>query len=174
MSFYELIKQRRSTRKFANKSIEPEKIETLKRGVLMSPASKRSNPWEFVFVADKEMLQVLAECKESGAKLIDGAELAVVVCADTSKSDVWIEDCSIASIYLQLLAEDLGLGSCWVQIRNRKRADGEMATDYVKRQLNIPVEREVLSIIAIGYKESENKPFDESRLQLDKIFDEKH
>lgn len=174
MSFYDLIRKRRSTRKFTEKPVDAEVKKLLQQGVLMSPASKRSNPWKFVFVEDKTMITTLSECKEFGSKFMAGASLAIVVCADPAKSDVWIEDTSIASIYLQLLAEDLGLGSCWVQVRERKTKDGQWAANFVKEKLNIPSSYEVLSIIAIGEKEKENNPFDETRLQLEKIISEKY
>ena len=50
---------------------------------------------------------------------LETAPLAVVICADETLNDAWIEDCSIASILLQLTAQSIGLGSCWIQIRNR-------------------------------------------------------
>ena len=118
----------------------------------MAPASKRKNPWQFVVVEDKEMLGHLAECKPHGAEFLRGCALAVVVLADVMVSDVWVEDASIASIYMQLQAEDLGLGSCWCQIRNREREDESGAGEYVRRLLDIPYQLEVLSIIGFGHK----------------------
>ena len=56
----------------------------------------------------------MSYCKEQASQFIADAALAVVVVADPLASDVWIEDASIASIYLQLQAEDMGLGRCWV------------------------------------------------------------
>ena len=95
--------------------------------------------------------------------------LAVVVLGDTTKTDVWIEDCSIATIILQLAAEELGLGSCWVQIRRRKDADGNIAEDNVRNLLGVPAHYAVLSIVAIGHKAREAQPFDEEKMQWDKI-----
>ena len=95
--------------------------------------------------------------------------MAVVVLADVMISDVWIEDASIASIYMQLQAEDLGLGSCWCQVRNREREDESGAGEYIRQLLDIPYQLEVLSIIGFGHKAQERKPFDESRLQWEKV-----
>src|SRR5665647_223499 len=121
-------------------------VEQLMQAVLMSPSSKSSNPWKFILVDDREMLKALSVSKKSGAKLIESCSLAVVVVGDPEKSDVWVEDLSIASIYLQLEAEDLGLGSCWVQIRCRQNAEGEDAEVVVKRLLDIPSNFRVESI----------------------------
>lgn len=95
--------------------------------------------------------------------------MAVVVLANVMESDVWVEDASIASIYMQLQAEDLGLGSCWCQIRNRQMEDDTDAAHYVRGLLDVPYQLDVLSIIGIGYKDQERKPFDESHLQWEKI-----
>jgi len=149
--------------------ISPELVEKLMQAALMAPASKSSNPWQFILVDDRSMLQTLSLCKKNGSKLIENCSLAVVVLADPEKSDVWVEDTSIASIYLQLEAEDLGLGSCWVQIRNRQNAEGEDSEAIVKRLLDIPSVYRVESIIAIGMKEVSKEPHDLDNLQWEKV-----
>ncbi|MDR1259476.1 MAG: nitroreductase family protein [Tannerellaceae bacterium] len=168
-SFSELVKTRRSTRKFTGELLAPEQVEMILKAALMSPSSKRSTPWRFVVVEDKEMLCKLSECKPQGAKFLEGCPLAIVVCAGVMESEAWIEDASIASVIMQLQAEDLGLGSCWCQIRGRQRADGSDTAQYVRELLNIPYHTEILSVIGIGHKAQENKPFDESRLQWERV-----
>lgn len=95
--------------------------------------------------------------------------MAVVVMADPLASDVWIEDASIASIMIQLQAEDLGLGSCWIQVRERFTATGMPSGEYVHTLLDIPLQLQVVSIIAVGHKSMERKPFNEEHLQWEKI-----
>lgn len=172
-SFIDLLRNRRSIRKFTAQKIEPEKIEYLKKAILMSPSGKRQNEWEFIVVQDKDTLTKLSESKEHGSELIAQAPLAFVVLADTTKSDVWIEDCSIATIILQLAAETLGLGSCWVQCRLRSKKDGTPSPDYVRQLLEIPEHYAILSMVAIGYKNETRKPFDEEKMQWSKIHEEK-
>lgn len=149
--------------------ISPDLVEKLMQAALLSPASKSSNPWQFILVDDREMLQKLSVSKKAGSKLIENCSLAVVVVADPEKSDVWVEDASIASIYLQLEAEELGLGSCWIQIRCRYTAEGEDSEAYVRRQLEIPESFRVESIIAIGMKEVSKEPYDLDNLQWEKV-----
>lgn len=165
----ELLRKRRSTRKFMETEISPDLVEKLMQAALMAPASKSSNPWQFILVDDRDMLKALSVSKKMGAKLIENCSLAVVVIADPEKSDVWVEDASIASIYLQLEAEDLGLGSCWVQIRRRQNAEGEDSEAVVRRLLNVPENFRVESIIAIGMKEVSKEPFDEANMQWEKV-----
>ena len=135
----------------------------------MSPSGHRYNPWEFILVEDKEVLKALSVSKAQGAALLEGAAMAIVVLGDTTKTDVWIEDCSIATIIIQLAAQELGLGSCWVQIRRRSDAEGVPAEDNVRNLLNIPSNYAVLSIVAVGHKAREAKPFDEERMQWEKV-----
>ena len=165
----ELLRTRRSTRKFLETEISPDMVEKLMQAALMSPASKSSNPWQFILVDDREMLKALSVSKKNSAKLIENCSLAVVVVADPEKSDVWVEDASIASIYLQLEAEDLGLGSCWVQMRCRQNAEGEDAEVVVKRLLDISSTYRVQSIIAIGVKEVSKEPHNMDDLQWEKV-----
>lgn len=167
--FSELIKNRRSMRKFTSEELTQEEVVNLLKAALMSPSSKRKNPWQFIVVDDKEMLAKLAHCKENGANFIADAALAIVVAADPMESDVWIEDAAVASIMIQLQAEDLGLGSCWVQIRERFAATGMSSDEYVHGILDIPLQLQVLSIVAIGHKGMERKPFNEEHLQWEKI-----
>ena len=107
----ELLKRRRSSRLFTGEPVDKDAVCDLMKAALMSPSGHRINPWEFILVDDKEVLKALSTSKEHGAGLLEGAAMAVVVMGDTTKTDVWIEDCSIATIIMQLAAEDLGLGS---------------------------------------------------------------
>jgi nitroreductase len=104
-----------------------------------------------------------------GASFLKDATLAIVVMADPLTSDVWIEDAAIASLMIQLQAEDLGLGSCWIQVRERFTANGIPSNEFVHDVLDIPLQLQVLSIVAIGHKGMERKPFNEEHLQWEKI-----
>jgi nitroreductase len=167
--FQQLIISRRSTRKFTDEPLSPEQVETIMKAALMSPSSKSANPWQFLLIEDKEMLDKLSYCKKSSSRLIAGCALAIVVLADPLTSDVWIEDSSIASIIVQLQVEDLGLGSCWVQVRERYTMSDTPSDEYIRELFDIPMQLQVLSVIAIGHKAQERPPFDEEKLQWEKI-----
>lgn len=169
MYFLDLLKNRRSIRKYTDDGIEREKLDAILKAALMSPSSKRTNGWEFVVVQDKEMLKKLSESREAGSQLVEGAAAAIVVCADPAKSDVWFCDASIASLIIQLEAAELGIGSCWVQIYKRMHPAGGTAGEYVKSLLGIPEHLEVMNIVSLGYKNEERKPYDESKLLYEKI-----
>ena len=165
----ELLRNRRSIRKYTDKCIEPEKIEILKEAILRSPSSRNIDPWAFIFVDDGEVLRQLALCKPHGAKFLEWAALGIVICADGQKSDVWIEDCSIASILVQMVAQSIGLGSCWIQVRNRTFNDQLSSEQYIRDLLNIPNHVKVESIIAIGYPAEKREPVQREELKYEKI-----
>ncbi|NLB02916.1 MAG: NAD(P)H nitroreductase [Bacteroidales bacterium] len=168
-NFIDLVRQRRSTRKFLETCISPDVVAELMRAALMSPSSKRTNAWEFILVDDADKLKKLSLSKKHGSALIEGASLGIVIIADKNKSDVWVEDASIAALIIQLQAESLGLGSCWVQIRQRRDAQDRDSEDYVRELLGIPEQYGVLCILALGMKAEQRKAFDEAKLQWEKL-----
>ncbi len=168
--FLDLIRQRRSIRKFSDREIEPGKIEKLKEAALRSPSSMGHNPWEFVFVTDSRLLRSLSRAKPHGAGFLAGARLGIVVCADPEKSTVWIEDASIATTFIQLAAESIGLGSCWIQIRERLHSENKPAETYIAELLGIPSNLKIESMVGIGYPAERKTPHARETLQDEKIF----
>ncbi len=152
----ELLRRRRSIRTFTDQPVEQDKIDILVEAMLRSPSSRGLNPWQFVLVTDREIIRKLARAKAHGSSFMAAAPLAVVVCADPEKSDVWVEDASIASLIVHLQAADLGLGSCWVQIRNRDHDEQTRAEAYVRDTLDLDQSLAIEAIVAIGYGD-ENK-----------------
>ena len=168
-SFIELLKNRRSTRKFTDEQLMPEQVELLMKAALMSPTSKNSHSWEFILVDEKEKLTQLALCKPNGSTFVEHAALAIVIAGDMSKTDVWIEDASIAATVIQMQAEDMGLGSCWAQVRSRMTATEITSEQHISEILNIPDHIGILAIVAIGKKNEQRSPFDENRLLWEKV-----
>ena len=146
----ELLRKRRSIRHFKKERISPAHIDALREAVLRSPSSRGIQPWKFWFVQDPDLIGKLSRAKESGSAFLKGAPLAVVVCGDETMSDVWIEDCSIAAVIVHLAALSLGLGGCWIQIRNRMHSTERTSEDYVREILGIAHPLRVLAIVAVG------------------------
>jgi nitroreductase len=168
----DILRKRRSVRRYQDREIEPNIIELLKEAALRSPTSRNFRPWRFIFITDKEKLEALSRAKPSGSAFLKGARLGVVVCANENESDVWIEDCSIASILLQLTGQSFGLGSCWIQIRIRMYSDSQTSEDYVKGLLNLPENMKVESIIAFGYPDESKAPIPKEQLEYSKVLSE--
>ncbi len=165
----ELLRARRSIRAYTGRPIKPEEMELLKEAVLRSPSSRNIDPWEFVFVDDPGLLQKLAQCKPHGADFLAQAALGIVVCGDSRESDTWIEDCSIASILVQIVAQSLGLGSCWVQVRNRRFDEQTTSEQYLQKLLGIPEHIKVESIIALGHPAEKRAPLPRADLKDAKV-----
>jgi nitroreductase len=167
--FMDLLERRRSIRKYADQAVEPDKIQVLLEAALRSPSGRGINPWEFIVVEDRRLLSKLAEAKQHGAAFLKGAPLGIVVCANPEKSDTFVEDASIASIIIQLAAESLGLGSCWIQMRNRFHRDGRPAQEHIAQLLDIPEHCIVQSVIAIGYPAETKAPHSRESLNFEKV-----
>ena len=172
--FMSLIQKRRSIRKFLAKPVEEEKIDFLIEAALRAPSSRGFNPWEFVIVTERDLLKKLSDAKIHGSEFLKNAPLGIVVCADPDKCDVWVEDCSVASTFIFLASESLGLRSCWIQIRERKHNESLTSEAYVADVLGIPSNLKVESIIAVGYPD-ETKPFHKKEeLQYEKVYNNQY
>ncbi|HBA86746.1 MAG TPA: NAD(P)H-dependent dehydrogenase/reductase [Geobacter sp.] len=165
----ELLRKRRSVRRFTAEKLSSESIEVLVEAALRAPTSRGINPWEFILVDNPALLKQLSEAKEHGSEFVGNAPFAIVVCADSEKSDVWVEDCSIAAIVIQLTAVSLGLGSCWAQIRNRSHDNERSAEQYLQQLLGLPEKVKVECIIGIGHPGVSPRPVAADKLQRDKI-----
>ncbi|MBS6005630.1 MAG: nitroreductase family protein [Clostridium baratii] len=164
----ETLRERRSIRKYKDIKVEKEKIERILKAGILAPSSMNKKPVEFIVAEDKKTLSKLETCKAKGTLGLKTAPLAIVVIADAEKSNVWIEDASIASTLIQLEVQELGLGSCWIQIRNRQSSEGD-SEEAVRKLLNIPERYGVLSILTIGYKDEDKNSYDDSKLDLEKV-----
>ena len=150
------LKERRSIRRYKNKEVEEKKIEKIIVAGKMAPSGKNKKPVEFIVVKDRETLKELSSVKPKGGLFLEAAPLGIVVVGKEDISDTWIEDCAIATTFIQLEAHNQGLGSCWIQIRERFDAENK-----VKELLDIKRHKRVLCIVSIGYSDEIHKAYDE-------------
>lgn len=167
--FKDLIARRRSHRKFTTEEIDSEDVEKILRAALMSPSSKSKRDWQFIVVDENDALEKLADAKDMGGQFLKDSVLAIAVLGNPLENDCWVEDCSIAAISMQYQAEELGLGSCWVQIRNRGLSDGTTADEVVKGVLGIPEDMQVLCVVAFGHKLEERRQQSEEKLKWENV-----
>lgn len=168
-SLHELLIRRHSIRRYQDREISAEDVKNIMEAALLAPSSKSVRPWQFVLVDDKDTLAKLAACKANGTRPISSCALAIVVTASPEKTDMYIEDMSIAAAYMQLQATALGLGACWIQVRNRFTEDNEDAQDIVRELLGIPHDMIVECIVTVGYPDEERRPVDPSKLLWEKV-----
>lgn len=152
MELLDVMLKRRSTRKFNGNPVTKEELDKILAAALLAPTSMNRKPCNFLVVERKETLEELSKAKDHGADLISGADKAIVIVADTLIADTWIEDSSIALTYMHLMATDLGLGSCWVQIHLRSK-DGKDSEELVRDIVKIDDHYRVVGIMAVGHSD---------------------
>jgi len=156
-----ILLERRSIRKYKDIKIEEQKINQILGAGKVAPSGKNKKPWEFMVIEDNEVLKELSMVKPKGGLFLAEAPTAIVVIGNEEIADTWIEDCTTASTFIQLEARHQGLGSCWVQIRNRYTKDGGDAEKAAKEILEIPTNKRLLCIIALGYPDQERPAYKE-------------
>ncbi|MGP1579088.1 nitroreductase family protein [Porphyromonas endodontalis] len=154
------ILERTSVRSYLDKSVEEEKIEKLLRAGMAAPTAKNKQPWHFVVVTDKSLLQKLSKVNPY-AEMVAKAPLAIVVCGDMTKAldgnarELWVQDCSAASENILLVATGLGLGAVWTGTY-----PSEERCAAVSEVLGLPEFLIPLNTIAIGYPDGDVTPND--------------
>ena len=155
----ENIAERKSVRKYSNKSVEEDKIDAMVKAGMAAPSGMDRRPWEFVVVTDREALDSMA-AKLPYAKMLTNAPLAIVVCGDTTRSSYWYLDCSAATQNVLLAAEALGLGAVWTAAYPY-----EDRIDVVRQNTGLPENIVPLCVIPIGYPDGPQKAKDKFDLQ---------
>lgn len=160
---------RRSIRKYSDVKIEEEKIREIMGLATVAPSGKNKRPCEFIVISDKEMLKKLVDVKAKGIHMLADASHGVIILGKPEISDTWIEDCSIATTLIQLKAWELGIGSCWIQLRGREDEEGIDSEKRVKDMLSLPEELRVLAIVSMGYPAEERPSYTEENMDYGRV-----
>ena len=145
------IMTRTSVRDYQDKAVDDQIIEKILRAGMAAPSAMNKQPWSFIVIKDKSLLQKLGE-NLSNASMTGKAPFAVVVCGDLSKTQEgegassWIQDGSAASENILLAAHALDLGAVWTGIYPKAAR-----IDIIREMLNLPDNLIPLSLIPIGY-----------------------
>ena len=168
MKLLDVMLKRRSTRKFTNHVIAKSDLDKILTSALLAPTSMNRKPCSFMVVENKNILEELSKAKDHGADLVKNADKAIVVVADTLIADTWIEDSSIALTYMHLMAAELGIGSCWVQIHLRSK-DGVDSEEIVRNILKIDNHYRIVGLLALGHSDDIPKPHTLDEIDKNKI-----
>ena len=156
MDITEIMLKRRSIRKYKDMPIDAETVKKIADAGLLAPSSRNLRSAELIVIKDKAVLKNLSGVKGPGSAMLDGAAFAVAVVGNSQKADAWIEDCSLALIYMQLAAADSGVGSCWIQCRLRMSSiEGGSSEDYAREILGFPKEYSLEAIMSFGIPDEE-------------------
>lgn len=167
MEFTEVIKKRRSTRRFLAKDVD----DAILRDILTlvaryAPSSRNTHSTSFLVVKDKDLLAKMSLMRDYGSAFLSSAPAAVVVLGDEQKSDLFRENCTISATMLQEAIVDRGLSSCWIHVLDREREkdnpEAGQAEAYLKDLLKIREEHlRIECVIALGYVDYTPKPLPE-------------
>lgn len=169
MNLLSIFQQRHSIRKYTGTPINDTALTQIIQAGLLSASGRSIRPWEFIVVKDKDMLRHLSECRTGAAKMLAGADAAIVVIANPDATDVWIEDCSITMANMHLMASSLGIGSCWIQGRLRTASDSVTTEDYIRECLHFPEGYKLEAILSLGMPAEEKAPTELSALPVEKV-----
>lgn len=155
MNGLETILTRRSIRKYTSEPVSGAAVETLLRAAMAAPSAGNTQPWEFVVVDDRRLLDEMREMHGHAAMLSE-APLAVLVCGDGRRADLnghfWTQDCSAAVENILLAAHALGLGAVWLGVY-----PGEGPIGKLRGLLGLPREIVPFALVAVGHP-AEQKP----------------
>lgn len=154
------IMTRTSIRQYTSQQVEAEKVETILKAAMAAPTAVNKQPWAFVVIDQRSVLDTLASHTRSH-QMLSQAPLAIVVCGDMDKAlegeaqPYWIEDCSAAMENLLLSAHGLGLGAVWLGVYPIQER-----VEQVSRTLALPANIVPLGIASIGYPAQSPEPKD--------------
>ena len=172
--FQQLVRNRRSIRKYLEKSVEREKVLICLEAARMAPSADHVQPWRFLVIDNPEVKKNFSDEVFSGiyssSKFAGKAPVIIVMLA---KLDVvanrigkqiqgihfYFIDMGIAGEHIVLQAEELGLGTCWI---------GWFSTKKTRKLLNIPRKYKIVSLMSMGYYE-ERPSKEKKRKTLDEI-----
>jgi nitroreductase len=160
----DLIKRRRSIRKYKDEPVSDEDIRALLEAAMAAPSADNLQPWEFVVVQDESLRQTLSQT-HPWSRMCAGAPVVFAVCVHSRRSNHWIEDASAATENLLLAATALDLGAVWVGIYPNAGYES-----HVRDALDIPASMRVLCLVPVGHP-AESKPadtkYDEDKVHYD-------
>ena len=157
MDFLEVIEKRKSVRKYSDRPVEREVLETVVKVAQTAPSSRNSKSSAFMIIEDKDLIEALSLMRDYGASPLKSAQAAIVVMGDSSKTDLWVDNCAISATFVQLGVTAMDLVSCWIHVNGRARYKDEpekgRAEDYVSELLGLKEGMKPYCVVAIGYPE---------------------
>ena len=169
MDILEIMRTRRSVRRYTDEKLSADQLKKIVSGALLAPSGHSKYPCEFIVITNRELLEKMSHCRKGVAKMLEGAAAAVVVIADKDKSDTFVEDSCVAMMNMELVATSLGVGNCWIQVRNRDAEDDTPSENYLRGILNFPENFSCQAILSLGYPAKTPRARELDKLNFDKI-----
>lgn len=159
MDFLQVIERRRSVRRYSDRPVEREVLDAIINVAMTAPSSRNSKSSAFMVIEERDTLDAISQMRDYGASPLKSAQAAIVVMGDTSKTDLWVDNCAISATFIQLAVTAMDLVSCWIHVNGRPvlkdEPDGAKAEDYVADLLGIKDGLKPYCVVAIGYPEED-------------------
>ena len=156
----QVIKTRRSIRRFEPGTISEEIIRDILDCARLAPSANNIQPWLFGVVTEPNLKRNIAELTDSG-KFIRDCAVCFAVFAD-SLAGSYLEGGCAATENILLACTAYGIGSCWVAGHRKHYADS------VTKLLNVPEPYVLISLVATGF--SKDKPSPQKKSLNDIVF----
>lgn len=169
MEMLEVMRSRRSVRRYTEEKLSDDRLKQIVSAALLAPSGHSKYPCEFIVVKNRALLEQMSHCRKGVAKMLEGAAAAIVVVADRDKSDTFVEDSCVAMMSMELAATSLGIGNCWIQVRNREAENDLPSEEYLRGLLNFPENFACQAILSLGYPAKEPRARELDKLNFDKV-----
>jgi nitroreductase len=155
----EVLQQRKSVRHFTGAPVSRGDLETIVRAGMAAPTARNMQPWSFVVVTERQVLDRLAKVLPY-AQMLEKAGAAIVVCTEAERAvgrskDFAIIDACLAGENILLAIEALGLGGVWTAVY----PDPTLMVN-ARGVLGIPAGVIPLNVIPVGVPTGEDQPKD--------------
>lgn len=159
------ILARRSIRKYTRQPVPDEVLKDLLRAAMAAPSAYNEQPWHFVVIKDRKILDRIPEFHPY-AGMLKETTVAILVCGDT-RAGKWVPmDCAAATENILIAAQDKGLGAVWVAAYPDEKFEAGF-----RNLMGIPNNMRPIALIPIGYPAEQKPPanhFDPARIHYDR------
>lgn len=159
MDFLQVIEKRKTFRRYSDRPVEREILDAIVRVAQTAPSSRNSKSTAFMIIEDRDTIDALSQMRDYGASPLKTAQAAILVMGDTTKTDLWVDNCAISATFIQLAVTAMDLVSCWIHINRRlvlkDEPEGRKSDDYVSELLGLKENLHPYCVVAIGYPEEE-------------------
>jgi nitroreductase len=150
----EPIVKRRSVRFYTDREVPMASVYEILAAGFCAPSAHGRSPWHVVLVRDKEKLRTLSGIHK-WTRHLARAPIALVICAERDSFDrYWVEDASAFMENVLIQAAAMGIGSCWIGLRQLVH-EGVDAEALVRQTCLIPDSLGIVGITPVGYASRE-------------------
>lgn len=167
MEMMECMLARRSGRKYTEEAVSDEALKEILTAGLLAPSGRNLKPTKFIVVQEPAFL---TDARAMGSSMMAGASRAIIVLGNSSLSDTWVEDGSIAMTQMMLRATELGIANCWVQGRNRmSKLDGVSTESFLREKLGFAENYSLVAMLALGMPAEDAKAHTAEEADFSKV-----